>query len=167
MAGQRINIMELRSLIALKLKGLSNRKVAKLLQINRKTVDVYTSRFIACKLSYEELSALEDIELKDLFVENSQTEKERYEGLSSLFATMKKELRKPGCTLQELWKTYSKENPTGYKYTTILCFGFNSDKTLSLPQDGNTTRRPAPRSEYSHVKHPKKRLINNLINSIT
>ncbi len=45
MAGQRINIMEIRSLIALKLKGLSNRKVADLLKINRKTVDNYTSRF--------------------------------------------------------------------------------------------------------------------------
>ena len=47
MAGQRIDIMELRTLIVLKNKGLSNRKVASMLKINRKTVDSYISRFKA------------------------------------------------------------------------------------------------------------------------
>lgn len=45
MAGQRIDIMELRTSIALKLKKFSNRKVALLLKINRKTVDGYIKRF--------------------------------------------------------------------------------------------------------------------------
>ncbi|KEO73673.1 hypothetical protein [Anditalea andensis] len=43
MAGQRIDIMELRSLITFKQKGLSNRKIAALMGINRKTVDEYIS----------------------------------------------------------------------------------------------------------------------------
>jgi transposase len=117
MAGQRIDIMELRSLVALKLKGLSNRKVADLLKINRKTVDSYTSRFAALGLTYQELMGLEESDLRDLFVENSQTEKERYEALSVQFPYFQKELRKPGCTLQELWKQYAEKNPQGYKYT--------------------------------------------------
>jgi transposase len=117
MAGQRIDIMELRSLVALKLKGLSNRKVAGLLKINRKTVDSYTSRFAALGLTYQELMGLEESDLRDLFVENSQTEKERYEALSVQFPYFQKELRKPGCTLQELWKQYAQKNPQGYKYT--------------------------------------------------
>ncbi len=117
MAGQRIDIMELRSLVALKLKGLSNRKAADLLKINRKTVDSYTNRFAALNLSFQELMGLTESDLRDLFVENSQTEKERYEALSVQFPYFQKELRKPGCTLQELWKEYAEKNPQGYKYT--------------------------------------------------
>ena len=117
MAGQRIDIMEIRSLVALKLKGLSNRKAADLLKINRKTVDSYTNRFAALNLSFQELMGLTESDLRDLFVENSQTEKERYEALSVQFPYFQKELRKPGCTLQELWKEYAEKNPQGYKYT--------------------------------------------------
>jgi transposase len=117
MAGQRIDIMELRSLIALKLKGLSNRKVAELLKINRKTVNSYVHRFSALHLSFEELNTLKDNDLRDLFTEDSQTEKSRYEVLSSEFSYLEKELRKPGCTLQTLWKEYLEKHPEGYGYT--------------------------------------------------
>lgn len=117
MAGQRIEIMELRSLIALKHKGLSNRKVADLLQVNRKTVNGYINRFSALNLTFEELMGLEEADLRDLFTEDPQTEKERYEAIASQFTYFKKELRKPGCTLQVLWKEYLEKNPAGYKYT--------------------------------------------------
>src|SRR5690554_3589730 len=82
MAGQRIDIMELRTLITLKRKGLSNRKAAALLNINRKTVDGYVSRFRELGLSWDELMELEEPDLRDLFTEEGQTEKERYEALS-------------------------------------------------------------------------------------
>lgn len=117
MARQRIDIMELHSLILFKLKGLSNRKVADYLKVNRKTVDNYTSRFKALDLSYQELAELQESDLRDLFTENSQMEKERYETLSSQFSDFQKELQKPGGTLQELWKEYLEKNPKGYKYT--------------------------------------------------
>lgn len=117
MAGQRINIMEIRSLIALKLKGLSNRKVANLLKINRKTVDNYTSRFSALHLGFDELINLTEPDLRDLFTEEPQTEKQRYELLAARFSYFEKQLRKPGCTLQALWKEYLQQNPQGYKYT--------------------------------------------------
>jgi hypothetical protein len=67
MAGQRINIMEVRTLISLKQKGWSNRKIAGHIKVNRKTVDSYITRFKALELSCEELLQLEDIELVELF----------------------------------------------------------------------------------------------------
>lgn len=109
--------MELRSLITLKSKGLSNRKVAELLKINRKTVDAYTGRFSALGLDYQELLILEEVALRDLFIQENQTEKERYEALSAYFPYFEKELRKPGCTQQTLWKEYLLKHPDGYKYT--------------------------------------------------
>ncbi|RNL51185.1 hypothetical protein [Pedobacter jejuensis] len=99
MAGQRIDIMELRTSIALKLKRFSNRKVALILKINRKTVDGYIKRFTELGITYEELNELCESDLNDLFTEESQTEKQRYEELSALFPSFKKELTKPGCTL--------------------------------------------------------------------
>jgi len=117
MAGQRIDIMELRTLIALKLKKFSNRKVALLLKINRKTVDGYIKRFTELGITYEELYELCESDLNDLFTEESQTEKQRYEELSALFLSFKKEFTKPGCTLQALWKDYIEKHPKGYKYT--------------------------------------------------
>lgn len=117
MAGQRINIMDLRSLIAFKQKGLSNRKVAALLGINRKTVDGYIRRFKELGLGYAELLTLEGKDLEELFTQNSQTEKDRYEELSGQFAYIQKEMKKPGCTLQELWKEYMAKHPEGYKYS--------------------------------------------------
>ncbi len=117
MAGQRIDIMEIRSLILLKQKGLSNRKAADFLKTNRKTVDNYVSHFKALNFSYEELMELDEAALRDLFTENSQTEKQRYEALSSQFLYFQKELARPGGTLQELWKDYFDKDPKGYKYT--------------------------------------------------
>lgn len=73
MAGQRINIMEIRNIIAFKIKKLSNRGIASLLQINRKTVDNYIHRIKAVGLSYDEAAALSDAELIDLFTQTRPT----------------------------------------------------------------------------------------------
>jgi len=117
MAGQRKDNMELRTLILLKDKGLSNRKVAELMNINRKTVDSYVQRFKALELDYSELLSMDEAELHDLFTEDDQTEKDRYETLSSLFSTIQKELKRPGATLQTIWQRYLLEHPDGYRYT--------------------------------------------------
>lgn len=117
MAGQRIDIMELRTLITLKRKGLSNRKAAALLNINRKTVDGYVSRFRELGLSWDELMELEEPDLRDLFTEEGQTEKERYEALSGEFSTIEAKMTTPGATLQQLWREYLQRHPDGYRYT--------------------------------------------------
>ncbi|MDN3667862.1 IS21 family transposase [Echinicola jeungdonensis] len=117
MAGQRIDIMDLRSLITFKQKGLSNRKVADLLGVNRKTVDSYVRRFRDLSLGYGELLSLDGKDLQELFTETGQTEKERYEHLSGCFPHIDGEMKKPGCTLQVLWKEYISQNPEGYKYS--------------------------------------------------
>lgn len=117
MAGQRINIMEVRTLISLKQKGWSNRKIADYVKVNRKTVDSYMARFKSLELTCEALLQLEDAELAELFTEDSQTEKERYETLAGHFSHFEKELLKPGCTLGALHQEYLLQHPDGYRYT--------------------------------------------------
>ena len=117
MAGQRKDKMELRTLILLKKKGLSNRKVAQIMNINRKTVDSYIKRFKVLELDHAELLAMDDANLHDLFTQDDQTEKMRYEHLSSQFSKIQQELKRPGATLQTLWQNYLLEYPDGYRYT--------------------------------------------------
>src|SRR5690606_14066119 len=120
MAGQRITMMELNTLIRLKRDGWSNRKIASSLHLDRKTVDSYVRRFKEHDLDYEYLSKLGEAELQDLFTQESQVEKERYEILSGYFEYLGKELKKPGSTLQYLHAEYILKHPDGYKLTQFM-----------------------------------------------
>lgn len=120
MAGQRITMMELNTLIRLKRDGWSNRKIASSLHLDRKTVDSYVRRFKEHDLDYEHLSKLGEAELQDLFTQESQVEKERYEILSGYFEYLGKELKKPGSTLQYLHAEYILKHPDGYKLTQFM-----------------------------------------------
>ena len=117
MAGLRINIMELRQLIRLKKEGISNRKVAELLQLSRNTVNEYVRIFEAHNLNYDELNDLDDATLSSLFPCSSEIEHHRYKVLSSYFQYFDSELKKPGCTLETLWTNYLEKHPDGYKHS--------------------------------------------------
>lgn len=67
MAGQRINIMDLRQLIQLKIKGWSNRKIAHHLAVSRNTVNTYIKVFEQCGEDLTELLKLRDVSLLDFF----------------------------------------------------------------------------------------------------
>ena len=116
MAGLRINIMELRQIIRLKKEGISNRKVADMLHLSRNTVNDYVRIFETHKLDYNDLSELDDAALMVLFPCKSEINHNRYNILSSYFNHFDSELKKPGCTLETLWKEYLYKHPDGYKH---------------------------------------------------
>lgn len=117
MAGKRIDTMDLRQVILLKKQGISNRKVAQLLQISRNTVNGYTSLFERCGLSYDELLSMEEAALKELSSPASEISAARYEALAKKFEYFLTELKKPGCTLLTLWNEYREKQPNPYGYT--------------------------------------------------
>ena len=117
MAGNRINIMNLRQLIILKTQGVSNRKAAELLHISRNTVNDYIRIFNANNLSFEQLLELDTTSLESLFPINSEIDAKRYKELSKYFNYFEKELKKPGCTLEILWREYIEKHPDGYKHS--------------------------------------------------
>ena len=120
MAGQRIDIMELRQLIQLKRKGLNNRKVAQALGVSRNTVNSYVQAFAEHELDYGQLEALSETDLTGLFPQVDPKDTERYEQLAAYFPTFAGELRKTGCTLQALWRGYLADHPGGYRYTQFV-----------------------------------------------
>lgn len=117
MAGKRIETMDLRQLINLKKQGISNRKIARLLQISRNTVNSYSQIFEETGYGYDQLLALEDAALKELCSPESEVSPERYEELAGQFEYYSTELKKPGCTLLTLWHEYRQRHNHGYGYT--------------------------------------------------
>ena len=117
MAGKRIGIMDLKQLITLKRQGLSNRKIADLLQISRNTVNTYTQILESLPYGYGQLLALNDAELKEICAPESEVSTDRYERLANQFEYFSAELKKPGCTLLTLWNEYRQKQIDGYGYT--------------------------------------------------
>lgn len=117
MAHLPIDIMDFRQLLQLHQQGISNRKAADFLQINRKTADKYIEFVHSNNLDVAELLTLSDKDLIELLPVKSELHNDRYEELAALFETISDELTKPGCTLQTLWRSYKEQHPDGYQYT--------------------------------------------------
>jgi transposase len=114
MAGNRIEIMDLKNLIRLKNNGLSNRKIALELSISRNTVNNYTTFLEGQNLDYKDLLELSEKDLDNLFPTTSEVDKSRFEELSQYFEHFGRELKKIGCTKEILWKEYRSKHPDGY-----------------------------------------------------
>lgn len=117
MANKRIEIMDIRQIIQLKLQGFSNRKAAQILGIHRNTINEYVGLLKGSNSSYTELLKLSDKELTLLFPLKRTLNQARYEQLSVYFSYFKNELKKPGCTRQVLWQQYLLKHADGYGYT--------------------------------------------------
>src|SRR5688572_5489040 len=114
MAANRIDLMDIRQLIRLKVKGKSNRKIALLLHISRNTVNQYVNLLTVTEHSWPALLAMDDARLLELLPKPSAVDQELYEQLLSYFPAYLKELSKPGCTLLNLWQEYIGKHTDGY-----------------------------------------------------
>jgi len=120
MAANRIDLMDIRQLIRLKVKGKSNRKIALLLHLSRNTVNQYVNLLSATEHSWPTLLEMDDARLQELLPKPSAVDGQLYEQLLSYFPTYLKELSKPGCTLLNLWQEYIGKHRDGYKYTQFV-----------------------------------------------
>lgn len=117
MAGQRIDIMDQRQLLQLKIQGLTNRKAAERLGVSRNTVNSYVRSFRESGKPFTELAGLPDAQLSELFPDKDYKDEDRYEQLASYFSWFETEMAKTGATLKTLWQWYRERHPDGYRYT--------------------------------------------------
>lgn len=117
MGAKRIELMDIRQIIRLKLAGQSHRKISGLTGLHRNSVNSYVTQLSACGRPLEELLSLSDAELGSLFVSRGTIEPDRYEGLSQHFGYFREELSKPGCTRLALWRWYRARTADGYSYS--------------------------------------------------
>lgn len=110
-------MLDIRQLLQLKIRGLSNRKAAEVIGIHRNSIDTYLGYFKSSDKGYKDLLALSDSELQAFFPISDTRHKDRYETLSGYFSYFRQELKKPGCTRDALWKEYLERHPDGYGRT--------------------------------------------------
>lgn len=117
MAAKKVDIMELRQLLLLKEKGESNRSCEKLLSIHRNTINHYVGMFRKSGLSYTQLLGYDEKAITELFPTHATYKTGRYSILSGYFSYFERELKKPGCTRETLWREYLNKHPDGYSYS--------------------------------------------------
>lgn len=124
MARKRINMKKIREIIRFKeTSDMSDRKIARALNISRPVVAQYIKDFNASGLTYEETKEMPDSRFLALFEKQRNKRCSKYEDISKLFPCFVTELKKTGVTLMILWNEYQKEHPDGYSYSQF-CYHF-------------------------------------------
>lgn len=122
----RISMEKVREIIRLdEQSGLSQRKIARALQITRPVVAEYLRKISAAGLTYADIRDMDDGSLLTAIEGDRKTNNERFNTLKDLFEYIIKELKRPGVTLQRLWEEYRAEHPDGYGYSQF-CFHFQT-----------------------------------------
>ena len=131
MANKLLIMQQIRMILQLLGRKLSERRIAGELQLSRNTVKQYRERLQASGQSYEQLQALSDEALDRLVYATSQQRKpdvrrSDFEQRTKYFVA---ELGRTGVTLQLLWEEYRKECPDGYEYSRF-CELFSHHRLL-------------------------------------
>ncbi len=110
--------------------GLSNRQIARALNISRPVVGEYLVNFKLSGITYQSITTMGDDEVMRTLETRKKKSCEGYRILSERFPYLVKELKKPGVTLDLLWQEYRKQYPKGYSYPQF-CYHFRIWHSLS------------------------------------
>jgi len=124
MARKRINMKKIRDIIKLKIKtDMSERQIARALNVSRPVVSEYWNIFKRSNVSYEQITDMADSELIKLFEKRNHQKSALYKTLCDYFPYFVKELGRKGVTLQLLWREYKEKHHGGYEYSQF-CYHF-------------------------------------------
>jgi len=132
MSRRRKNMIEIKQLLQLKIKGVSHRSIAPMLGMNRKTVDEYLNFLKKSGVSWQELLDYEEDRLRSLLPPSKVVLRpDAHETLTKLIPGYKLAMCSPGFTYRELWMEYRSEHADGYGATQ---FRFHVQRALKVPQ---------------------------------
>jgi transposase len=115
MANNPISMIKIRQILRLHSQGRSKVQIAAQTGISRNTLKKYLNEFTESKLTFEEISGLNDKDLEDLFVKPEEKPvNEKLQTLFNLFPSIDKELKKKGVTRLMLWEDYKNKHPDGF-----------------------------------------------------
>jgi hypothetical protein len=118
MAGYRKDMLDIQRIIQLKAHGESNRSIARLLGINRKTVNEYILDLGGSGKDFSELSRIDEESLFSILPEPKAFNKpQTYLDLQALVSIYQKALKQSGFIYLNIWEEYRKKYPDGYGYT--------------------------------------------------
>jgi transposase len=118
MAGKVTLMSKIKQLIQLHESGVSNRRIAKALSVDRETVNSYVRKMKAAGMKSVELMQLDDPVLEGKFMAGTAAYTDhRFEEFKELIPWLERELKRPHATRHLLWQEYLLTHPDGYRYT--------------------------------------------------
>jgi transposase len=133
MANTTISMSKIRKILRMYTNGRSIMSISAQADASRNTVKKYLAAFKESGFTFEEVNALDDKELEDLFGKTKErAPSSRMQTLLRCFPKVDKELKRTGITRHMLWEAYCKEFPDGYKYSQF-CIYYNQWKARVNP----------------------------------
>lgn len=131
MANKTITMLQIRKVLQLLDQGLSQRRIAREVDISRNTVQDYCLKFLKTDLSIKQLLALDDHELNQCIVSDRAVplKDHRYERLASRLPDYLTELHRTGVTRLLLWREYCKQESDPYSYQQF-CFHLGNHQRI-------------------------------------
>ena len=133
MTGKTKEMSKIKQLLIMHRDGASNRSIARVLGMDKETVNNYVNKAKALPEGLEGLLRLEDPELgRRLHSGNAAYSDPRFNKFREMLPYIEGELRRKGVTLRLLWEEYRAEHPEGY--------GLRSSGSIT----GNMRRQKVP-----------------------
>jgi len=131
MARTRTSMKKIREVIRLKsTTTLSDRQIARALNISRPVVAKYWQGFSRSDLSFEAIENVPDSTLIKAIERPRVETSGKYQELCKHFPYFVTELKRRGVTLQLLWEEYKKKDPEGFQYSQF-CYHFQMWRSSS------------------------------------
>lgn len=125
MAGKSIDMNKLKKVLKLHSQGKSKRFISDYLRLSRNTVKKYIKQFSGLKITFEDLTQMDDTKLEELFIKAQVLNlSPKLKLLYAFFPYVEKELKKTGVTKMLLWGEYKERHPDGVQ-STQFCEHFN------------------------------------------
>ena len=138
MAGKSKNMSQIKQLLLLKKNGVSNRKAASIIGINKETVNNYMSKVNADELGIDDLLKLDDPILEHRLKGGTPAyTDQRFETFKSLLPYLQEEMKRKHVTLKLLWEEYCTEHPDNHYSLTQFRFHYNQN-TAAKKQSPST-----------------------------
>jgi hypothetical protein len=126
MAGKSKNMSQIKQLLLLKKNGISNRKAAPIIGINKETLNNYMSKVNTDAPGIDGLLKLEDPVLEHrLKGGNPAYSDSRFEVFKQLLPYLQEEIKRKHVTLKLLWEEYCSEHPDNHYSLTQFRFHYN------------------------------------------
>lgn len=128
MAGKTKDMSQVKQLLLLKKEGVSNRKAAEIVGINKETANNYVRKALADRLGIDGLLKLDDPVLEHrLKGGNPAYTDSRFEVFKELLPYLQEEMRRKHVTLKLLWEEYVEEHPDDHYSLTQFRFHYSQN----------------------------------------
>jgi transposase len=124
---------KIKQLLRLHQSGVSNRKIAHELDMDKGTVGDYIRKFKGAGIHIDDLLLLDDPVLEGKFSAGTAAYPDkRFDDFKGLLSWLEKELGRKHVTRHLLWQEYLTKFPSGYRYTQF-CFHLNQQLVARKP----------------------------------